>query len=276
MTAETITQNEHGTVHSESSLRQNTLGDITNTIPRKSPSLTKFVTKEEAAHSSLDEAFRLLSQKVNANNQNLLRAIVKYSKRLKMKSDSQIDTALHLFGSSLAKGNQSLHAKSRQLLHKARKGRINVQPEAVKRRKAGGHGRKALPKGKFTELKLNNRMLPDKGSSSMKRQHNFASNIKENVAVSKKAGRNLVSRTKQYLKKRHNTKVKGDIDCKKTCRLIQELFLSIIESTKGVCSYTLYTNLSYVTNWSGVSWQFFCHLGKNYVQNHRSPGGGMV
>ena len=214
VTAETVTQNEHGTMHSESSLRQNTLGDITNTIPSKSPSLTKFVTKEEA-HSSLDEAFRLLSRKVDANNQNLLRAIVKFSKSLKMKSDSQIETALHLFDSSLAKGNQSLHANSKLLLHKAKKGRINVQAEAVKRRKAGGHGRKALPKGKFTTLKLNDRMLPDKGNSSMKRQHNFTSNTKENVAVSKKAGWNMVSRTKKYLKKRHNTNVKGEIDCKK-------------------------------------------------------------
>ena len=135
VTAETVTQNEHGTMHSESSLRQNILGDITNTIASKSPSLTKFVTKEEA-HSSLDKAFPLLRQKVNANNQNLLRAMVKFSKRLKMKSDSQIETALHLFGSSLAKGNQTLHAKSKQLLHKARKGRINVQPEAAERRKA--------------------------------------------------------------------------------------------------------------------------------------------
>ena len=63
---------------------------------------------------------------------------------------------------------QSLHAKSKQLPHKARKGRMNVQPEAVKRRKAGGHGRKALPKGKFTELKLKDRMLPDKGNSRRK------------------------------------------------------------------------------------------------------------
>ena len=95
MLAETVTQNEHGTIHSESSLRQNTLGDITNTTANKSPSLTKFVTKKKA-HSSLDEAFRLISQKVNANNQNLLRAILKVSKRSKMTSHSRIETALHL------------------------------------------------------------------------------------------------------------------------------------------------------------------------------------
>ena len=78
---------------------------------------------------------------------------------------------------------------------KVRRGKIYVQPEAVKRRKHTNGSRNSNVK----RMRVKNN--PFDKEVSTKRKHEFSSNVRENVAVSKKAGRTMTSKTKHLTTK---------------------------------------------------------------------------
>ena len=70
-------------------------------------------------------------------------------------------------------------------LNKAKKGKMYVQPETVKRRKSENGSKKAIVKD--MKVKCN----PFDKNVSTKRLHKFSSNVVNNEAVAKKAGRSI-------------------------------------------------------------------------------------
>lgn len=145
------------------------------------------------AHETLMEMIE------NTNDNNLLRGMAKFCERVKKykHQKSRISSALHTFAST---SNTSLRITASASLKRARKGKIYVQPEAVKRRKTDDGSRKSTIKG--MSVKKN----PfSKGEPQTKRPHNFAVNVSKNQAVSKKAGRTMASKTK-FLAKQNRGK----------------------------------------------------------------------
>ena len=69
--------------------------------------------------------------------------------------------------------------------------KIRVQKEAVKRRKVSNGSKSAIKKG------MTERKNPfDHPEPNVKRPYSFSSNVQQNQAVSKKAGRTMASKTK--------------------------------------------------------------------------------
>ena len=129
----------------------------------------------------------------------LLSGIIKMKSRLERLSSNQISSAMHCFGSEF------LYTKGISNKTKAKKGRIRVQPTAVERRKKGqSKTHQMLPNGKSVKLEtvIN---LPNNSNYSRKRRHCFSENVSDNVAVAKKAGRNMTSRTRPLIKCRVKT-----------------------------------------------------------------------
>ena len=82
----------------------------------------------------LFKAAESISEKVTENpeNNNLAQGILKYCERVQKYPLSRLSSALHSFGTQTS---TSLKVTSSACLKRARKGKIHVQPEAVKRRK---------------------------------------------------------------------------------------------------------------------------------------------
>ena len=127
----------------------------------------------------------------NSDNLNFLRGVSKFCDRLQKYPLPRLENALHNFGQQQA---TSLKITAKASLKRAKKGKIHVQPEAVKRRKIQNGSRKAVVKGMI--VKKN----PFNVEISKKRIHNFSLNVKNNEAISKKAGRTMSSKTKHLSK----------------------------------------------------------------------------
>ena len=126
--------------------------------------------------------------------------MVKFCERVKKykHQQSRISSALHTFAST---SNMSLKVTASASLKRAKKGKIHVQPEAVKRRKVQDGSKKSKIKGMAVKK---NPFL--KGEPQKKRHHDFSLNVLKNEAVSKKAGRTMASKTKFLSQKKTNLK----------------------------------------------------------------------
>lgn len=88
-------------------------------------------------------------------------------------------------------------------LKKRGRGKISVQPEAVKRRQKSNGSRTALVKGM---TKKNNPFDENNRGSNRKRPHNLSKNTANNEPAPKKAGRTMSSKKKFLSKKKNKTK----------------------------------------------------------------------
>ena len=122
---------------------------------------------------------------------------MKFCERTSKFSTSRLKSALHNFGNE---SSTSLKVTATSSMKKMKKGKIFVQPEAVKRRKYTDGSRR--PKVKGMDVKYN----PFVVDSAKKRVHRLATNIANNETVAKKAGRTMASKTKLLAKKKCTTK----------------------------------------------------------------------
>ena len=127
----------------------------------------------------------------NSDKLNVLRGFVKFCDRAQKYPVSRLESALHNFGVGTS---ASLKVNTSSILKRVRKGKIYVQPEAVKRRRVKDGSKKAKIKGMVVK---NN---PFVKVSSTKRLHKISANVLNNEAVSKKAGRTMTSKTKHLSK----------------------------------------------------------------------------
>ena len=132
------------------------------------------------------------------NNPCFNRGILKFCERVnKYKAQtSKLSSAFHSFGSPVSSSRKICATAS---LKKARRGKIYVQPEAVKRRKSETGSKKPIIKG--MRIKSN----PFDKSVTKKRLHKFSANVQSNEAVPHKAGRTMSSKTK-FLSPRDESK----------------------------------------------------------------------
>ena len=140
------------------------------------------------ALEALDEAYEAIRSKIEIGDISLHHGVKKFNKRIQKMNTSQLSTHLHTFGTQQFR-RKNISTSSSSLVKRSQKFKIGVQPEAVKRRRIRNGSKKALPKGKCSSL------LPVKPPST-KRKHNFAVNVINNEPVAKKAGRNMMSKTK--------------------------------------------------------------------------------
>ena len=139
---------------------------------------------------AFEKAFSHLKLEVlsNVNDQNYLRGIMKFSSRVEKLSKPKLSSCFHSFG--------SVHCHSARItttssVKKARRGKIHVQPEAVKRRKIDNGSKSKQSKGQRVR---NNPFALKVGQT--KRKHKFAENVRRNEPVAKKAGRTMATRTR--------------------------------------------------------------------------------
>lgn len=111
---------------------------------------------------------------------------------------SRLSNAFHSFASP---SNSSLKVTATASLKRARKGKIHVQPGAVKRRKLADGSKKDKSRGKSVK----NNPFASK-EVQVKRADNFSCNVSRNEAVSHKAGRTMGSKTKFLTKKKKEMK----------------------------------------------------------------------
>ena len=91
------------------------------------------------APDALEQCFNFLKEKINTEDQNLLKGVIKFTQRIMEKSTSQLSTALHCFDSSSTKQSSLVQ----QSISRLKKSRIHVQPGAVKRRENQNKSRQA-------------------------------------------------------------------------------------------------------------------------------------
>ena len=127
----------------------------------------------------------------NGDNLNFLRGVMKFCERAQKYPISRLENGLHNFGLNQS---SSLKITAHASLKRARKGKIYVQPEAVKRRRVVNGSKKAILKG------MNVKNNPFEVEVSKKRLHKFSLNVENNEAISKKAGRTMCSKTKHLTK----------------------------------------------------------------------------
>ena len=103
---------------------------------------------------------------------------------------SKLTNAFHIFG---AKGVIHARATATSIVRRVKRGKIYVQPEAVKQRKLNSGSRAKQSKGQVSKNNLFS-LKPSRG----KRLHQFAHNVRQNQPVSKKAGRTMATKTRCY------------------------------------------------------------------------------
>ena len=105
-------------------------------------------------------------------------------------SNPRLASALHCFGND--KSSYSLKI-TKAAVRNAKRNKIKVQPEAVKRRKTANGSRQKQGKRNHQEFR---RSIPSHTQVQCKRLHEFAKNVFNNEPVAKKAGRSMASVTK--------------------------------------------------------------------------------
>ena len=156
------------------------------------------IQKEEVKDQIREVCHVLNDITEETNDDNLLKGIMKFCERVKKYKQqcSRLSSAFHSFASQ---SNTSLKITATASLKRARKGKIYVQPEAVKRRKLPDGSKKSKCKG------MSAKTNPfDKKQVQVKRPHNLSANISKNQAVPHKAGRTMGSKTK-FLSQRKQT-----------------------------------------------------------------------
>ena len=158
----------------------------------------------EDCKAELRKALSLLESKIDlhGNDSNFLWGVVKFCDRVEKFPHSRLTTSLHNFG---VQSSTSLKVTSTAILNKARKGKIFVQPEAIKRRNSRNGSKNATVKG------LNVKRNPFGKEITKKRLHKFSHNVKNLEPVAKKAGSSTASKAKHFTKKNSSSCSKGKL-----------------------------------------------------------------
>ena len=149
------------------------------------------VTVEECK-TALDQTLESLKRKLDGADQNFLRSVLKFADRAKKMPKSKLTSCFHSFG---AAGVCHTGLTATSIVKKAKRGKIHVQPESVKRRKVADGTRRRQAQGQTLK---NNPFKPVAGKA--KRVHMFAENVRRNEPVAKKAGRSMATKTRVYEK----------------------------------------------------------------------------
>ena len=150
---------------------------------------TIFQSKKHEADEALDEAFRIIKGKLHTDP-NLITGAIKFAERVRGMSNPRLASALHCFGND--KSSYSLKI-TKATVRNAKRNKIKVQPEAVKRRKTANGSRQKQSKRNHQEFRSS---IPSNTQVQGKRLHEFAKNVFNNEPVAKKAGRSMASVTK--------------------------------------------------------------------------------
>ena len=120
------------------------------------------------ADEVLDDAFRIIKGKLHTDP-NLISGAIKFAERVRGMSNSRLASALHCFGSD--KTSHSLKT-SKAAPRNAKRNKIKVQPEAVKRRKtANGPGKskvKVITKKSGAQFQITHRLRAKVCTSSLR------------------------------------------------------------------------------------------------------------
>ena len=160
------------------------LDDLTKTVSEevtKKRETTKNAAEtdkkiHDEVQSELEDIYQLLGKQIATGDQDMCKAVIKFSKRLKNLKSSHLTSALHSFGGVFVNRSRT---------------KIKVQPTAVSRRKSKIGSRQKQDTSKFK--KMNN--IPNRIKKN-KRKHNLSQIILNNQAPAKKAGRTMPSLTK--------------------------------------------------------------------------------
>ena len=159
--------------------------DFDSELMRRRSKPVDLVTEEEAV-TALTDAFQCLRMRIDEHDQNYLRGIMTFSHRVTHMARSRLSSNLHSFGSTQF---SSLRETANLVVKRAKRGKIHVQPEAVKRRKTETGSKNKISKGQQV------RSNPfSKSFGKTKRLHQFAENVRRNEPVAKKAGRTMTSK----------------------------------------------------------------------------------
>ncbi len=150
-------------------------------------------SRKHQASEALDDAFRIIKEKLHTDP-NLISGAIKFAERVHGMSNPRLASALHCFGSD----NTSYSLKISKGVRNAKRNKIKVQPEAVKRRKTANGSRQKQSKGNCQEFRSS---IPNNTHIQGKRLHKFAKNVSNNEPVAKKAGRSMASVTKSGRRK---------------------------------------------------------------------------
>ena len=124
--------------------------------------------KREALEA-LDNVFAIIQSKIVNGDRSLHLGVKKFNGRVCKMNNSQLTTSLNTFGVQQFKRKNYITSSS-SLVKRSQKFKIGVQPEAVKRRKMKNGSKRALPKGKCSNV------LPIK-QPALKRKHLFSVNV---------------------------------------------------------------------------------------------------
>jgi hypothetical protein len=91
---------------------------------------------------ALNEAMSAIKAKIDESNQDFLKSILKFADRAKSLPVSTLTRSFHTFG---ATGVSHSRVTATSIVKRAKRGKIFVQPEAVKRRKSDSGSRAKQP-----------------------------------------------------------------------------------------------------------------------------------
>ena len=162
------------------------------TLQSRRAGLPELITAK-VCEKTMKEVYSHVVSKLKCQDQNFYRSIMKFGDRLKRMPVSKLTRVFHTFG---AEGVSNTRITATSIIKKAkqgRRGKIHVQPEAVKRRKNKLGSKSKISKG---QMKIKNPFHMKAGKPM--REHRFADNVLHNKAVSKKAGRTMATKTRSY------------------------------------------------------------------------------
>ncbi|XP_028403993.1 uncharacterized protein LOC114526596 [Dendronephthya gigantea] len=168
--------NDHGSAHQ---IENDTQGESNFTAMQHRNVPQEAIAKSEC-EAALSEVMSAIKSKMDESNQDFLRSILKFAGRSKSMPVSKLTSSFHTFG---AAGVTHSRATATSIVKRAKRQKIAVQPEAVKRRKCDSGGRAKQPKGQTVK-----RNPFQKKAGRVKRPHQFAENVRCNEPMSKKAG----------------------------------------------------------------------------------------
>eukprot|EP00112_Aurelia_sp_Birch-Aquarium-sp1_P025484 Seg8481.1 transcript_id=Seg8481.1/GoldUCD/mRNA.D3Y31 product="hypothetical protein" protein_id=Seg8481.1/GoldUCD/D3Y31 len=154
-----------------------TVADEEREVMRDRSNLPDLISIEEA-EKSISDAVTSLKEKLTCNDQNFLRGVVKFSQRMKSMPVSKLTSVFDTFGTL---GVNSKRVTATSIVKHSKRGKIHVQPEAVKRGKLTASERAKQAKGQNVKSKAFERI-----AGKPKRAHQFAENVRHNEPVSKK------------------------------------------------------------------------------------------
>lgn len=90
----------------------------------------ELITKDDG-RKAISEAMGSIEAKMDVSNQNLMRGILKFAERVKGMPVSKLTSCFHTFG---AAGVAHSRVTATSIVKRKKRGKIHVQPDAVKRR----------------------------------------------------------------------------------------------------------------------------------------------